>query len=237
MSKKNRKTRALRVENLENRELMAADVVTATLSNGNLQINGTNNSEYVRVNQLGQNITVSVGFARSFAAFPASAVRSLQMNMNAGNDKVEVNLQQRTLDSIFVDMGLGSNERVDLDFGNVNSLTVNSVGSLGTSAFLRGTVNGRASIDFGSDPANDSLNINRSYIRNLNVNMGGGNDYCQLNGTRVDQAMINLGSGDDTFSNAWGSEVTSGTIDGGSAVRGNRWVGNRFGRGVTVRGL
>lgn len=236
MSKKNRKNRTLKVESLENRELMAADV-TATLSAGTLQITGTDRAEMVRVNQVRDNITVSIGYGRPFAAFPATAVQKLSLNMKAGNDSVEVNLQRQALDSIFVQMGLGSKERVDLGLGSVNSVTINAVESLASTVIIEGTVKNKAAVDFGNDSSGDSLRVVNSSVGNLDVKMGGGNDLLTLHRSRVDRAVIDMGSGDDTFTNSWNSEVVNGTIDGGTAVRGNRWSGARFGRGVRISGF
>ena len=227
--------RSLRMESLENRELMAADV-TAALSAGTLQVTGTDKADIVRINQGRNTISVSVGLNSPFASFAANEVRNLRINMNGGNDKVYVNLQQAALDSIFVDMGRGVNEGMDLRLGSVGTMNIDAVASLHTNASISGTINGTASVDFGSGAGDDVLTVWNSSARSLNVKMGGGDDRCVLTRSQVDRAMIDLGAGDDNLSNNT-SDVLGGTINGGSAVRGNKWFGKRFGKAVSVKGF
>ncbi len=234
-SKKVRKNRMLKMESLENRELMAADV-TANLSRGTLQISGSDRADQVVVNQVGQNITVSLGSSRPFASFSASQVNSLRVNLNGGNDILNVNLYQKSLDAVFVEMGSGSRERVDLKLGSARTLAVNAVNSFSTTAILSGNIQSRAEIDFGTDTGADNLFVNNSTFGMLDVKLGGGNDEFRMSNSKIDRAAIDFGAGDDWLNNVQ-SEVSSGSIDGGTAVRGNRWSGSRFSSRVAVRGF
>ncbi len=216
---------------------MAAEV-TAALQGGTLQVTGTDNAEFVRVVQVGSSIRVSLAYAQPFRSFAANDVKSIQVNLNGGNDKLELNLPVKSLDALFVNMGRGSNESAYLTFGSAKSLNVNAIDSLHTTVFSTGVVNGVADINFGNDTGNDSLFIGQgATINNLRANMGGGDDFLQLHSSRIGQATINMGDGDDRFTNAWGSEVSSGSINGGTAIRGNKWTGARFGSAVRVSGF
>lgn len=233
--KSTRANRKLKLESLERRELMASDV-TASLSGGTLQIRGSDQAEHVIVDQFGQNITVRIGNATPFATFAASQVNNLRVQLNGGDDRLNVNLQQKNLDSVSVDMGRGSNENVDLKLGRVRSVNVNAIDSLHTRAILAGNIQGRTNINFGTDSGMDTLFINNSTLGTLEVQMGGGIDELQLRSSRIDRVMIDLGAGDDVLNNV-NSEVSAGSIDGGSSIRGNRLTGSRLGSRVAIRGF
>jgi hypothetical protein len=236
MSKKNRKTRALRVEGLENRELMAGDLGIA-LVNGTLNVTGSDAGDFVRVMQIGNNLSVYQGYSKPLRTYPLSSVGSLNIATNGGNDRIEVKASSKIFDAIFINLGSGSKEWVDVGVGGARSVTIDAKASLGTKVFLDGYFSGLASIDYGSDPAADEFYTQKSTFNRLDVKMGGGDDFCQLSRTSVSNASINMGSGDDRFNNLYDSNVQAGTIDGGTAVRGNRWGGPRFGSRVSVRGF
>jgi hypothetical protein len=237
-NKKKTDKRALSFQKLEERQLMVGQVMASMGSGGTLQVAGSDSGEFIRVVQVGSEIRVSVQYNQPFARFNANQVRSLQVSMNGGNDKLEVNLPNKALDSFFVDMGRGAGEEAYLTFNTANSLNVRAIDSLHTDVQATGSVNRDAVFDFGNDMGDDELMIGRnSSINNLRVNMGGGADFVQLHSSRVGYANINMGSGDDRFTNAWNSQVSSGIIDGGPADKRNTWRGNKFGSGVTVRGF
>ncbi len=236
MSKKNRKTRALRVEGLENRELMAGDL-GVSMANGNLTITGTDTGDSIRVMQIGSNLSVYNGYGRPQVTYPLSAVSVLKVNANGGNDRIEIKANAKIFDAIFIDLGSGSKEFVDVGVGGARSVAIDAKASLGTDVFLDGYFSGLASVDYGSDPGADKFYTQKSTFNRLDVKMGGGDDFCQLSRTSVSNAAINLGSGDDRFNNLYDSNVQAGTIDGGTAVRGNKWGGPRFGSRVAVRGF
>lgn len=235
MSKKNRKTRALRVEGLENRELMAGDL-GIQLVNGTLHISGSNAGDNIRVMQSGNNLAVIRGDAPPLRTFPLAAVSSLNIVANGGNDRVEVKANSKVFDTFFIDLGSGSNEIVDVKIGGARSATIDARASLGTNVYLDGVFSGLASVDYGTDLGGDFFQTQKSRFNRLDLKMGGGNDFCQLSQTSVNSASISMGDGDDTF-HSFGSDVQGGIIDGGTAVRGNKWSGARFGRGVTIRGF
>jgi hypothetical protein len=161
----------------------------------------------------------------------------LNIATNGGNDRIEVKASSKIFDAIFINLGSGSKEWVDVGVGGARSVTIDAKASLGTKVFLDGYFSGLASIDYGSDPAADEFYTQKSTFNRLDVKMGGGDDFCQLSRTSVSNASINMGSGDDRFNNLYDSNVQAGTIDGGTAVRGNRWGGPRFGSRVSVRGF
>jgi hypothetical protein len=236
MSKKNRKTRALRVEGLENRELMAGDL-GISMVNKTLTITGTEAGDNIRVMQIGNNLNVYNGYGRPRVTYPLSEVSVLNVQANGGNDRIEVKASSKVFDAIFIDLGRGSKELVDVGVGGARSATINANASLGTTVYLDGYFSGLASVDYGTDPADDDFYTQNSSFNRLDLKTGGGNDFCQLLRTSVRSASINMGSGDDTFRNAYNSDVQEGTIDGGNAVRGNRWSGPRFGSRVAIRGF
>jgi hypothetical protein len=234
---KSRQVRGLKMESLENREFMAADI-SANLSGGTLRISGTDNGEFVRVVQVGSNIAVYNGYnTRSpiLSPRPVSQVNNIQIQMKGGNDTVELKVA-KALDSIFIDMGKGSNERIFGSAQAVRNLTVAATQSLNTSANLSANVTGVANFQFGA--GQDTLQLNRSTINDLRVGMGRGNDTMVLHSTAVTKASVNLGEGDDRFRNLWGSQVSQGSIDSGPSEKyGNRWDGLRFLSSVVVRGF
>jgi hypothetical protein len=234
---KKRKVRTLKLESLESRDLMAANL-SANLSGGTLRVTGTEGAEFVRVVQIGNNVAVYNGHnTRSplLSPRPISQLNNLQIQLNGGNDRVEVNLQ-KALDSIFIDMGRGSNESIDLKAQSVRNLNVTATQSLNTRANLSANVSGVANLQFGD--GQDTLQINRSTINELRAGTGRGNDTMVLHSTSVDRAIVNLGEGDDKFQNIWGSQVSQGTIDGGSSGKhGNHWDGPGFQPAVDVKGF
>ncbi|MBM3965820.1 MAG: hypothetical protein FJ308_12270 [Planctomycetes bacterium] len=232
MTNTNRKTRALSVENLENRQLMAADFASAGIQGNTLVVNGTNNRDDIQILQVSPTIIQVRNLGRVVGDFSNSAISNVQVNLNAGNDRITMNLDQKSLDQVYINMGSGSNDTAVLRFGNVNTLVTDAKASLGSYVEMRGTVNVKAFVDYGTDPGADTFLAYSSSIANLEVKMGGGKDLCGLRNTSVSSASINLGSGNDTFIND-GSNVDSGTIDGGRG--GNTWRGAKFGRGVRVR--
>lgn len=233
MTNSNRKARALGVENLENRELMAADIGSAGMVGSTLVVTGTDNRDDIRIVQSGSNVLV-YNQNKYLWGGASSEIQSVQAILKSGNDRVTMNLNQMSLDQIYVDLGKGSGDIADLRIGNVNNLAVNAVASLGSLVQLQGTVKATASVDFGTDAANDTFATWSSTINNLDLKMGGGNDLCTIRKTSVASANINLGSGDDRFIND-ASAVDSGTIDGGSGA--NKWSGAKFGKAVKVKGF
>lgn len=229
MKKSNRKFRSLKMESLENRELMAADV-RASLSAGTLTVTGTDRPDHVRIIQNQNTITVFRGHdtRNPLLSRPASEFTRMDIRLLGDKDRLEVNVA-KNLDSVFVDMGRGSLEYAGLQFGQVRRLEVDARQSIHMSVNLRGQITDQAIVNFGS--GDDDLNINsNSSVRSLTVNAGAGRDHVVLHSTRVSNARIDLGAGDDKFSNLWNSEVSSGTINGGSGT--NTWVNRRF-PGVT----
>ncbi|MFN7736673.1 MAG: hypothetical protein ACK5O8_11180 [Pirellula sp.] len=230
----NRKTRALRVENLENRELMAADFASAGIQGNTLVVNGTNNRDDVQIFQVSPTIIQVRNQGKVVGDFSNSAISNIQVNLNAGNDRLRISLDQKSLDQIYINMGSGTYDVADLRFGNANQLVTDAKASLGSVVHMRGTINVKASVDFGTDPASDTFLAYESSIASLDVKMGGGKDSCSLRNTSVGRANINMGTGNDGFYNI-DSNVDSGTIDGGDG--GNTWRGAKFGRSVRVRGF
>jgi len=236
MRKKNQKNRALRVEGLESRELMAGDL-GVSMANGNLTITGTDTGDNIRVMQIGKNLSVYNGYGSPQVSYPLSAVNVLNINAKGGNDQVTIKAIDKIFDSIFINLGSGSKELIDVGVGGARSVAIDANASLGTQVSLDGYFSGLASVDYGNDPAADTFYTQKSTFNRLDLKMGGGNDICQVSRTTVANASINLGAGDDTFRNIYDSNIQSGTIDGGTAVRGNKWIGAPVGKRVVVKGF
>lgn len=199
---------------------MAGDL-GISMANGNLTITGTAAADNIRVMQSGSKLNVISGYAPPLRSFPLTEVTSLKIIADGGNDRVEVKANSKVFDTIFIHLGSGSKELVDVGIGGARSATIDAKDSLGTTVYLDGYFSGLATVDYGTDPGADSFQTQKSTFDRLDLKMGGGNDFCQLSQTSVRNASINLGSGDDTFRNIYGSDVQEGTIDGGTAVRGN----------------
>lgn len=212
----NHRVRKLKMESLEKRELMAANV-TAEVSGGSLIIQGTSAADYVVVDVLSTNTRVWANGKRILQV-PTSSYSSLDAKMGDGNDNLRVLLASRTgMNRIDVNMGRGSSENLSVEVGRANVVNVNADQSVATDIFLRKSSIDTVMANFGNDGGNDWLSINECSINYLETGMGGGNDAFGVSRTSINRAKVNLGSGNDLFQ-IWttDSQIANGFVDGGT---------------------
>jgi len=207
-----------RIEQLEGRTMMAADV-TATLSNGILSIAGTDRSDNVSVGIDSRGaMFVATPSKGTLASFDPSSVRGISASLGNGTDRININLPSRSLNAVAVNMGNGSAEACRVCVGSIGNLSVDAKAAVGTSVLVTNTViMNQAWVDFGNGAGNDFAEVVGSQINRLSVNLGADNDSFLVGGSSsISTADVSMGSGRDFCSIALGSEIRSGTIDGGS---------------------
>ncbi len=205
------------IERLENRELMAGDL-NFDPQTGALSIIGTRAGDQVGVLVVGPNdMTVSLN-ASSIHVNPSS-VRSIFMNLGAGNDRVNFDHIFRTaLNPEIVDIQLGSGVRdeVSLTLSSAIRINVDARASRGSRISIATSVTDRVIVDMGTDSGADTLSILGSDINRLDARMGGGDDVVEILASSIQRANLLLGSGDDrVISKGTDGHIASGTLDGG----------------------
>lgn len=235
---KKRQVRNLKMESLEKRELMASDV-TAVLSNNTLIIEGSTNSDFVKVFQDSKGsiaVQKNVGgkwFYVNQQHIAPGKVHNIQADMGAGNDRLDINLPQNLLKSINIKLGSGVGDQVNLNNLKVANVTVDAKASLNSNLRVNGSVvTHRLFADFGTESSDDDFTSLFSTIEHLSLEMGGGKDQCTIRNSTVKRATINLGSGDDNFFMSK-SSLQSGDIDGGAGR--NTRGGSGWGSSVRFR--
>lgn len=212
--------RVLQIENLETRALMAADASFDSRT-GALKITGSNAADNVQVNVITPN-QVDVWVNQRLLRLKPNAIRSIQVDLAAGNDYFEINgVAKNSLNvrSIDVKLGSGVNEKVALNLGSVGRVNVDAVASRATSVSLNTVVTDRLFVDMGSDSevSADTIHLIAADINRFDARMGGGDDRVEVLSSSVRTANVTMGAGNDKFitSGATG-HIDSGTIDGGS---------------------
>lgn len=210
----------LGVEKLENRELLAGNVL-ATVSSNTLFITGDANANSVDVTSRygvvyvsGQNTgglrgdtlingrnEVSIGNFRG----------NIQVRLGGGNDSFQLyNVADRDFRNIDVNMGSGVDEHVNLAFARfLGNVDINSNGSQRNRVSLAfGSVAGDANIETGS--GNDWVAVSSSVGKNLTINTNG--NY--LTGYDI----VNIGPGGGIAPLKIGGRLTLNTGDGNDQV-------------------
>jgi hypothetical protein len=233
MSKKNRKTRALKVESLENRELMAANV-TAGLAGSTLVIEGTEGADNVAVVAMNSGITTVRSNGRLIYQTNSGSFNAISAKMLNGNDTLQVlAMPHRGLSSVQVDMGRGNLERVNLDLGFSRSVNVNTTNSVGAKVYLTGSMD-QVFADFGSDAGPDYLGLSGASINSLTAKFGRGDDILDMKSSTIQNSNVSMGAGNDrVFADSY-SDIFGGTIDGGDGADQISKRGARFTR-VSLR--
>jgi hypothetical protein len=203
------------MESLENRELMAANV-TANVSGGVLNIQGTNGNDNVQVLVLANNLTRVFSGNRAIFETPTSSYSSMNANMLDGQDRLHINaIRNNQLTNVNVNMGRGSSEWAKIEVGSTRNLNVNAVQSVGTQVVLAATVVDQAIVDFGNDAGSDRLSTHSSSFNRFNVSMGAGADDLNLYRTSIQNSNINMGAGNDAVFMDQNSDIFGGFVDGG----------------------
>lgn len=217
-TKAHRKNRSLKVESLESRELMAANV-TASISGGVLEVRGTNGNDSVNVLVLSNNLTRVVSGNRMIFETATTNYHSINANMLDGQDRLTISaLRNNQLSNVSVNMGRGSTEYANIQVGSTRNLNVNAVQSVGTQVALTANVVDQAIVDFGNDAGADRLSTHSSSFNRLNVSMGAGVDNLAMYRTSVQNASINMGSGNDYVLMDPNSDIFGGFVDGGNGT-------------------
>jgi hypothetical protein len=224
MRNRNRKTRQLRVESLESRQLMAADVQYWVRS-GTLGIEGTSGRDIVEVN-FAQGSPILKVAGRPTIQIQGSFT-SIVANMGAGTDSFTIQGQNRALNNVTINMGSGSSEAIFLNQLRLSNLSIDANLAVGTGVKLASvTVVGKASVNFGDGAGNDDLNlISGSDINNLWARFGDGADQFGLARSVVKKSDVNMGKGNDSFTSDDQSNIFAGIVDGGEGDRDLKRVG------------
>lgn len=176
---KSPKFRKLKFERMERRECMAGNV-TAVLVHGTLTINGDNKDNRIAVTGLGDSGYVVVGIGttvngRSTPQFFDRTTRDLVINMNGGNDYVQL-----------ANAAVGRDLVIDLGDGKDQLIIAN------------GAVGNNAVVNAGK--GNDDLTVNNLSVRyTLAVNGNDGDDIFRVNVNRAKSAFLNGGAGKNTL--------------------------------------
>jgi hypothetical protein len=226
--------RALRMETLERRELMAGDVAV-NLAGGTLNIVGSAERDTVHISESGG---VTRILANGRTATVPNNYNSINIDLGGGKDALNLYLpRMRNLQNVNVNMGSGIAEDADINIGQVRSLSVNSVAAQGVDIKLIGKVVDQAILDFGSDNITDKLFLDYADINRAVVRMGGGNDSFSMKYSTIRNADIQLGSGNDVAVIYSTSEILGGVLDGGTGSEdAYRRSGARMSR-VLIRGF
>ncbi len=201
---------------------MASDAYAAfNPGTGLLTIRGTPRDEHVWIETNNHETVVKINGAVE-ARFDPTQLRRIDANLGRGADSFRIpsNSGANRLNPAQVDIALGSgvDQRVDLDFGSVGTINIKAASGTNTSVTVNSTVIDRLFIDFGSDSnwSQDLVALHNSEVRNMNLNMGGGNDTVRLGSNQVTEGDIKMGAGDDAMIDLGRNNFQGGTFDGGS---------------------
>ncbi|MFK7820116.1 MAG: hypothetical protein AB8G99_15450 [Planctomycetaceae bacterium] len=201
------------VQALEDRALLAGNVLVSFSASGNLTLKGDNFNNAVRVDPVPGGIRVTglpdvngapttVGNGQPVAVFAGDqfARGNLKVQMKGGNDAF---ISTLTVDkNVNINMGSGSDvvgianslvgKNLKLNMGSAGTVLADTVEVLNIG------VGGNASIKGGNGSHN--VQITNSFVnKKLNVNLGGGNDILDINGGGAPKFSFNGGSGTDSF--------------------------------------
>ncbi len=147
--------RRLKVETLEKRQLMAADLaflqaeetlpqlravsVSFNSANGMLSIKGTPGNDDVKIRDEGLNSRVVVS-DRVVATFRTDSIKSINANLGEGNDYFEMpGANGMNLKSVDVYMGSGAGEKAIIQAKSIGGIRIDARRSIGTTVRLSNT--------------------------------------------------------------------------------------------------
>jgi len=204
-------------ESLESRELLSA---TAVVVNGTLVIQGTNAADLITVTTRTNGETTVEDYGRSIGAFSTSRIHSIDAQLNSGNDSIKLDVNRADYGFISLNMGNGNGrESIEFSGRQVGTMKINSEIASGMLARLHSTKFSTIECRCGDDSAADTLSLhNNCTVDRLFARMGDGRDTLNIpNRTVVRDADVDLGKGDDYCFIAPTSRV-SGTIRGGDGI-------------------
>lgn len=236
--KKRKKTRRPRLEQLEKRELLAANPVVQ-LEGSTLKIRGTSGNDEVTVTKTteGQlrgfgprgNVVyeVTTGFigggVRRAYKFPAASVANIDAVMGDGSDRFRLkSLHGRnSLNQVNVDLGFTNRREPNIvDVRNTDAailqITGKSSGTKTTVQINNSSISRTLNLKLGKSKGSDNVTLLRSNVNRLICKTGKGNDRLTINRSHVGNLKGNLGAGNDRFISANRSTVGSGNLKGGA---------------------
>lgn len=212
MAFKRNKGRQCRFETLENRRVLAGNVI-ATLSHGSIVIKGDNFDNSITVTAGGLNrITVTGntvnGLPTSVNGTPNGSVtipdvtKGMKITMGLGNDVV--NVTGVSINGLSFIKGGAGNDTI-----NVNSSTFNS------------------KFDIASGAGADAVTVSSTTVAGRSIINGGANpDHVSLTNSDFGRLAVGLGLGDDNL------DITSTTVTTETALNGGRGI-NKFDEGIS----
>ena len=245
-------TRSLKVETLENRELMAGNV-SVSFSNGDLYITGDANANHVQVRQTSPgNYNIS-GVMLGGAATKINnggyvnaigVTGNVRISLGGGSDQLDFGTGDARLinvpKSLYIDMGAGNDWTYVRDVKTAGEMVVNT----GAGQDRTHLVN----VDVGTnlfvlDPASvastdsDLTTVISSRARGqMQFVSRGGNDSVEIQSCVADSVFADLGAGNDFFKMLNTKPTRGINVNGGSGsdtffvpdVNGTRYNGSGF---------
>jgi hypothetical protein len=199
--KKRPEIRRLRFECLENRAMLAGNVVVSVVHHTLLiQGDGNTDGNAIIVSQTGRrsytvtqdsaNATTINGVAGG--SFSAGHIRAVQIIMGAGGDSATVNGDRL--------------KKLDINLGDgANSVNVNGARA--------------KQINVTTGSGQDTVAINTGRVKRLNVNTGDAQDTVNVASTRLKKVNVNLGASDDNLKFVAAlPHWRKSTVDGGTGT-------------------
>jgi hypothetical protein len=225
---KKKATRALKLESLEKRELMAAD-----FSNGVLTVTGTSGDDTIALWNAGDKLAISRNNQPVwYSQIPIRQIKTINANLGAGRDELAINQNgwindHWNVNSLNVNLGSGGNgqgfESVNFQGQSARNVNIRGSSTQRTSVRLAANLVDNAMIDLGRQQSDDLVDLRlqragtvdiRTYDGNDIVNVGHW-DYFGAPAMNVNRLNVNTGNGHDVV-NLRGGTINNATIQTGS---------------------
>lgn len=244
---KKKTTRALNLESLEKRELMAAD-----FSNGVLTLRGTSGNDTFALWNDGDKLVIAHNNQPpSYPQIPIRQIRTINANLGAGRDELAINQNgwindHWNLNSLNVNFGSGGNgggrESVIFQGQSVRNVNIRGSSTQGTGVMLTANQVDNAMIDLGRQWSNDFVDLRLQRTGNVDVRTYDGNDivnvghwdYSGAPAMAINSLIVNTGNGNDTL-NLRGGRINHANIHmggGNDSVGFDPWVTTTIQGGV-----
>lgn len=231
---KKKATRALNLESLEKRELMAAD-----FSNGVLTLTGTSGNDSFSLWNAGDRLVVAQNNQPIwYSQIPVRSIKTINANLGGGRDELAVNQNgwindHWNLNSLNVNFGSGGNgggrEFVIYQGQSVRNVNIRGSSTQGTGVMLTANQVDNAMIDLGRQWSDDFVDLRLQRTGNMDIRTYDGNDIVNIGhwdyfgapAMAINSLIVNAGNGNDTL-NLRGGRINHANIHMGS---GNDFVG------------
>jgi hypothetical protein len=220
--------RKCKFESLENRQMMAGDVI-GKVHAGTLTLKGDNFNNGITITQgaipnsvvvtgftpVGGNPTSVNGLPNTAVTF-LNVINGLKVNLGIGNDEVRVN-NLNIFGKAQINMGSGADTVTINNSRFCKELDVNMGSDADSLTITNSQVDGRADIDGGQGC--DDVTITNTTFGALDLDLGKDNDTVSITSTQVVvETMLDGGSGINTFvngnSNFFGGFYTKVNLNG-----------------------